>query len=88
MQNEITEQDIHHLKLLTKHITRALQKKGTKEHLIDFIKETLETEIDNTSCMIREKEIQQNEQIYETANPKTIHEATDRLNEALKDINE
>ncbi len=30
MQNEITEQDIHHLKLLTKHITRALQKKAQK----------------------------------------------------------
>ena len=37
--------------------------------------------------MIQAKEIQQNEQIHETANPKTIHEATDRLNEILQDIN-
>ena len=88
MQNEITEQDIQTLKKLTENITRALQKQGIKQNLIDFIQETLETELENTSCMIQAKEIQQNEQIHETANPKTIHEATDRLNEALKDINE
>lgn len=88
MQNEITEQDIQILKKLTENITRALQKQGIKQNLIDFIRETLETELDNTSCMIREKEIKQNEQIHETANPKTIHEATERLSEALQDIND
>ena len=87
MQNKITEQDIQTLKKLTENITRALQKQGIKQNLIDFIQETQETELENTSCMIQAKEIQQNEQIYETANPKTIHEATDRLNEILQDIN-
>ncbi len=38
--------------------------------------------------MIQAKEIQQNEQIHETANPKTIHEATERINEILQDIND
>ena len=87
MQNKITEQDIQALKKLTENITRALQKQGIKQNLIDFIQETLETELENTSYMIQAKEIQQNEQIHETANPKTIHEATDRLNEILQDIN-
>ena len=88
MQNEITEQDIQTLKKLTENITRALQKQGIKQNLIDFIQETLETELENTSCMIQAKEIQQNEQIHETANPKTIHEATERLSEVLQDIND